>query len=96
MIIAFNSLKKGIGKLELNEKIIASDLDDNWAVIAEGIQNILRRENYPNPYEALKMLTRTHDKITKKSLKEFINGLDVSDDLKTELSQLTPFTYIGK
>ena len=96
MIIAFNSLKKGIGKLELNENIIASDLDDNWAVIAEGIQNILRRENYPNPYEALKMLTRTHDKITADSLREFINELDVSDELKAELSSLTPFTYTGK
>ena len=96
MIIAYNSLKKGIAKLELNEKIIASDLDDNWAVIAEGIQNILRRENYPNPYEALKMLTRTHDKITADSLKEFINELDVANELKTELSQLTPFTYTGK
>jgi len=96
MMIAYNSLKKGINKLELNKKAIAADLEDNWSVIAEGIQNILRRENYPNPYEALKNLTRTHDKITASSFKSFIETLDVPDAIKAELGNLSPFTYTGK
>ena len=95
-LIALSSLKKGINKLEVNEEAIRKDLDDNWAVAAEAIQTILRREAYPNPYEALKALTRTGDKITKETLHVFINGLDVSDEIKQELMQITPFNYTGR
>ena len=95
-LIALASLKKGINKLEVNEEAIRKDLDDNWAVAAEAIQTILRREAYPNPYEALKALTRTGDKITKDTLHTFISGLDVSEELKEELMQITPFNYTGK
>lgn len=96
MLIAINSLKKGISKLELNEAEISADLENNWAVVAEGIQSILRRENYPSPYEALKNLTRTHDKITEENLGEFIETLNVTDSVKSELRQLSPRTYTGK
>ena len=96
MLIAYNSLKKGITKLELNEAEISLDLENNWAVIAEGIQSILRRENYPNPYEALKDLTRTNEKITKERLGVFIENLNISDAVKDELKQLSPSTYTGK
>lgn len=95
MVIALNSLLKGIGKLQLNEEAINRDLDENWAVIAEGIQNILRREGHPNPYETLKELTRTGEKITKKTIKEFINNLDIDEDIKVELRELSPFNYTG-
>ena len=95
-LIALSSLKKGINKLEVNEEAIRKDLNDNWAVAAEAIQTILRREAYPNPYEALKALTRTGDKITKETLHVFINGLDVSDEIKQELMQITPFNYTGR
>ncbi|MAE86852.1 MAG: adenylosuccinate lyase [Flammeovirgaceae bacterium] len=95
-LIALASLKKGINKLEVNEEAIRKDLDDNWAVAAEAIQTILRREAYPNPYEALKALTRTGDKITKDTLHTFISGLDVSEEIKEELMQITPFNYTGK
>ncbi|MEQ9302934.1 MAG: adenylosuccinate lyase, partial [Marinoscillum sp.] len=95
-LIALASLKKGINKLEVNEEAIRKDLDENWAVAAEAIQTILRREAYPNPYEALKALTRTGNKITKDTLHEFISGLDVSSDIKEELMEITPFNYTGK
>jgi adenylosuccinate lyase len=95
-LIAINSLLKGIKKLELNKAVIDADLEDNWAVVAEGIQNILRREGYSNPYEALKALTRTNDKITQASISNFIDGLDVNDTLKAELKTITPFNYTGK
>ncbi len=94
--IALHSLVKGINKLEVNENAIQKDLADNWAVVAEGIQTILRRESYPNPYEALKTLTRTGDTITEKSIKEFIEQLDVSDSIKNELKAITPYNYVGK
>jgi adenylosuccinate lyase len=95
MLIALESLKKGLGKLELNRAAIDSDLQENWAVVAEAIQTILRREGYPKPYEALKDLTRTNEKITQDSIAKFIEGLDVSDDIKQELKQISPFNYTG-
>lgn len=94
-IIAYKSLLKGFGKLILNESALKRDLENNWAVVAEGIQTVLRRENYPAPYEALKNLTRTHDTITQKSMEEFIDTLDVSNELKEELKKITPFNYTG-
>lgn len=96
MVIAFNSLLKGIGKLQLNQEAINADLEDNWAVVAEGIQNILRREGFPKPYEALKDLTRKNEKITQESISSFIDGLAVTNELKKELKQITPFNYVGK
>lgn len=96
MVIAYQSLNKGIGKLELNLVAINKDLEDNWAVVAEAIQTILRREGYPKPYEALKALTRTNSTITSDSIKSFIHGLEVSDKIKQELLVITPFTYTGK
>lgn len=95
-MIALASLKKGIGKLEINEAAIAQDLEDNWAVAAEAIQTILRREAYPNPYEALKALTRTGGQITRETLHAFIGELNVSDEIKSELLKITPFNYVGK
>jgi adenylosuccinate lyase len=94
-VIAFRSILKGLGKLVLNLDAIDRDLDDNWAVIAEGIQTILRREMYPSPYEALKALTRTGKRITREAMTEFIDGLDVSDKVKEELRALSPRTYTG-
>ncbi|WP_373521904.1 adenylosuccinate lyase [Aquiflexum sp.] len=95
MLISFESLLKGLGKLELNMSAITADLEENWAVVAEAIQTILRREGYPKPYEALKELTRTNEKITEKSLLTFIEGLNVSDRIKDELKNITPFNYLG-
>jgi adenylosuccinate lyase len=95
-LIALNSLLKGMGKLELNKDAIDADLEDNWAVVAEGIQNILRREGYPKPYEALKALTRTNEKITQTTMSDFIDGLEVSDSVKSELKAITPFNYTGR
>jgi adenylosuccinate lyase len=95
MLISLESLQKGLGKLELNRAAIDADLDENWAVVAEAIQTILRREGYPKPYEALRDLTRTNSKITKASLAEFIEGLAISAALKAELKAITPFTYTG-
>jgi len=95
MLISLESLQKGLGKLELNRAAIDADLEENWAVVAEAIQTILRREGYPKPYEALRDLTRTHTKITQASLAEFIEGLPISTALKTELKAITPFTYTG-
>ena len=94
-IIALNSLKKGLGKLILNEDAIRSDLERNWAVVAEAIQTILRRENYPNPYETLKALTRTGKGIDHESIATFIEGLDVPESVKEELRVITPMTYTG-
>jgi len=94
-MIAFKSLEKGIGKLELNKAAIDKDLDDNWAVVAEAIQTILRKEGYPNPYEALKELTRKNEKVTQQTLADFIDSLKVSDLLKEELKKITPFNYTG-
>jgi len=93
--VALQSLLKGLSKLELNESAIHRDLDDNWAVVAEAIQTILRKEGYPNPYEALKALTRKNHKVTRESLSEFIDGLSIKDEVKKKLKELTPFNYIG-
>jgi adenylosuccinate lyase len=94
-IIAFNSTLKGLDKLIINKEKFAEDLENNWAVVAEAIQTILRREAYPNPYEALKGLTRTNEKITQKSMGDFIDGLTVSDAIKKELKAITPSNYTG-
>jgi adenylosuccinate lyase len=94
-LIALKSLEKGINKLELNRKAIDADLEDNWAVVAEAIQTILRREGYPKPYEALKGLTRTNQKITAEVIKAFIQTLNVSAEIKNELMQISPFNYTG-
>lgn len=93
--IAFKSLTKGLGKLLLNEKALYQDLDQCWAVVAEGIQTILRREGYPKPYEALKALTRTNEGITSESIRSFIDTLQVSDAVKAELKAITPHNYTG-
>ena len=94
-IISLKSLEKGLGKLILNEQKLIADLDNNWAVVAEAIQTILRRENYPKPYEALKELTRGNNTITKTSMHEFINGLKISASLKKELKAVSPHNYTG-
>ena len=86
---------KGLSKLELDESAISADLENNWAVVAEAIQTILRREGYPNPYEALKDLTRVNEKITKETISRFIDGLSLSDEVKQELHKITPFNYTG-
>ncbi len=95
MAIAIESTLKGLNKLLLNESAIEKDLDNTWAVVAEGIQTILRREGYPKPYEALKALTRTNSAITEKSIKEFIETLDVCESVKEELRKISPFNYTG-
>ena len=95
MVIAVQSTLKGLRKLLLNEAAIRRDLDNCWAVCAEGIQTILRREAYPHPYEALKALTRTNAAITEESIREFIEGLDVSKSVKAELRSITPHSYTG-
>ena len=94
-IIAFKSTLKGLNKLLLNEEKLNEDLEKNWAVVAEAIQTILRREGFKNPYEALKGLTRTNEKITEKSISEFIDQLEVSDKIKEELHKITPQNYTG-
>jgi len=94
-IISLNSLLKGLGKLELNEKAIKEDLEDNWAVVAEAIQTILRREGYPKPYEALKGLTRTNEKITHETISRFIGTLNISDEIREELLNISPYNYLG-
>ena len=95
-IISLRSLKKGLGKLILNEAALDKDLEANWAVVAEGIQTVLRREGYPNPYEALKALTRGNAGITKESIQEFVKELNVSDSVKQEILVITPQNYVGK
>jgi adenylosuccinate lyase len=94
-LIAFEATLKGLNKLLLNESKFHDDLENNWAVVAEAIQTILRREGYPNPYEALKGLTRTNEAITKRSMHEFIETLEVSEAIKTELLQITPSNFLG-
>ena len=94
-LIAFRSLEKGLNKLVLNDQKIYDDLENNWAVVAEAIQTILRRENYPNPYEALKDLTRGNQQIDKKTIHSFIDKLNVNESLKKELKKITPHNYTG-
>ncbi|MGL5920290.1 MAG: lyase family protein, partial [Bacteroidales bacterium] len=94
-IVAVNSTLRGLNKLLLNEKALYNDLGNCWAVVAEGIQTILRREGYPQPYEALKALTRTNEGITSNSIKAFIDTLHVSDAIKEELKAITPHSYTG-
>lgn len=94
-LIACKSLLKGFDKITVNKTAIEQDLSGNWAVVAEAIQTILRREAYPNPYEALKALTRTGEKINPETIARFISGLDVNDDIKDELRKITPFNYTG-
>jgi adenylosuccinate lyase len=94
-VIALKSLLKGMEKLELNQDAINHHLEENWAVVAEGIQTVLRREGFPKPYEALKELTRKNEKITEKRIKDFIDTLDVSEKVKYELRRISPFNYTG-
>ena len=94
-MIATQSILKGLDKLLLNETAIYRDLDNTWAVVAEGIQTILRREAYPSPYEALKSLTRTNEGITEASIRDFIETLKVDDTVKEELRRITPRNYTG-
>ena len=94
-IIALKSISKGLDKLILNEEAISEDLDNNWAVVAEAIQTVLRREGYPKPYESLKVLTRTNKAINQKSISEFIDALEISKELKQELKKITPSNYTG-
>jgi len=93
--IAYQSLTKGMNKLELNKAQLEKDLENNWAVVSEAVQNILRREGYPKPYESLKALTRGNSKITKNSMHDFIEGLDIKESLKMELKAISPHNYIG-
>ena len=88
-------LLKGLNKVIVRPDVFDNDLEENWAVAAEAIQTILRREAYPNPYEALKELTRTNEKITGKSIAAFIDGLNISEDVKKELRAITPQNYVG-
>ncbi|MFN5416768.1 MAG: lyase family protein, partial [Flavobacteriia bacterium] len=94
-LIAIKSTLKGLDKLVLNEDAIAKDLENNWAVVAEAIQTILRREGFPKPYEALKDLTRKNEKVTQSSVHEFIDTLLINDSLKAELKQISPSNYTG-
>jgi adenylosuccinate lyase len=94
-LLAVKSMQKGMGKLLINEEKIKADLENNWVVVAEAIQTVLRRENYPKPYEALKDLTRQNHKIDQKAIHQFIDGLNVSDAIKNELKQISPFNYTG-
>jgi adenylosuccinate lyase len=94
-MIALDAIRKGLGKLLLNEAAIKRDLDSQWAVVAEGIQTILRRAGYPQPYERLKDLTRGKERITQQDIATFIDGLDVAADVKDRLKQLTPHNYTG-
>ena len=94
-LIALRSLLKGLNKLLLNREALERDLENNWAVVAEGIQPVQRRAGHPSPYEALKALTRTNTHITRESIAEFINNLEVSDQVKAELRAITPQSYTG-
>ena len=95
ILIAFKSIIKGIGKIDINEMKINADLDKNWSIVAEAIQTILRREKFANPYEALKVLTRTNSSITKQTIHTFIDNLDLNQEVKKELKAITPFNYTG-
>ncbi|HET6541166.1 MAG TPA: lyase family protein, partial [Chryseolinea sp.] len=94
-IIAFKSIEKGVNKLVVNDEKIYEDLENNWVVVAEAIQTVLRRENYPEPYEALKNLTRGNNKITRDTMQQFIDSLKVSNELKKELKKISPHNYTG-
>lgn len=94
-LLSLKSIEKGLGKLLVNREKINADLSNNWAVVAEAIQTVLRREGYPNPYEALKALTRTNEAITEASIADFITQLDVAEEVKAELRAITPFNYTG-
>jgi adenylosuccinate lyase len=94
-LIALQSTLKGLRKLILNEEKLQEDLDNTWAVVAEAIQTILRREAYPNPYETLKALTRTNEKLTAEKIRDFIETLEVSEEVKEELRAISPSTYTG-
>ena len=94
-IIAFKSLLKGLDKLIISKEAFEADLEANWAVVAEAVQTILRREGYPNPYEALKALTRTNTHVTQESIAEFIDTLEIGDDLKAQLKTISPDNYTG-
>ena len=94
-VIALQSTLKGLRKLVLHKENIDADLDNCWPVVAEAIQTILRREAYPNPYEALKALTRTNEAVTAETILEFVEGLDISEDVKAELRAITPHNYTG-
>lgn len=95
ILIALKAIMRGLKKLILNENALRADLEQNWAVVAEAIQTILRREGYPKPYEALKELTRTNEAVTQKTIAAFVEGLNVSDQVKTELKAITPWNYTG-
>jgi adenylosuccinate lyase len=94
-LVAFKSIEKGLNSLIINDSKIYSDLENNWAVVSEAIQTVLRKENYPNPYEALKELTRGNNQINKKSIHQFIDGLKIDDELKKELKKISPHNYTG-
>jgi adenylosuccinate lyase len=94
-LIAIKSIEKGLKSLVLNEAKLKADLDNNWSVVAEAIQTILRRENYPNPYEALKDLTRGNNEISKETMHQFINSLKISAAVKKEMKAITPHNYTG-
>jgi len=94
-LIGLKSLAKGISKLQVNTGTINADLENNWAVVSEAIQTVLRKEGYANPYEALKSLTRTREKITRQSMHDFIDSLQVNDSVKTKLKGITPHNYNG-
>ncbi len=94
-LIALKSLVKGLSKLIVNKDAIDADLENNWAIVGEAIQTILRKESFPNPYEKLKELTRTNKKVTKESLSAFIDSLDVKDEIKKQLKAISPFNYTG-
>lgn len=93
--LAINSISKGLSKLELNQPAIEADLENNWAVVAEAIQTILRKEGYPDPYEALKSLTRKNEKITRQTIHNFIDSLDIKDGVKKKMKEITPSNYLG-
>lgn len=96
IVVSLESIKKGIGKLVVNEQRIKDNLDNNWIILAEAVQTILRRENYPHPYETLRQLTRGKAQISQTELFEFVDALEIADSVKAELRQLTPSTYVGR
>ena len=94
-IISLASIEKGMGKLLLNEQAVSDDLENNWAVVAEAIQTILRSIGYPNPYETLKALTRTNSKVTRQTISDFVDTLDVDEEIKERIRRISPHNYIG-
>jgi adenylosuccinate lyase len=95
-VISLHSILRGLDKLILNESALKDDLENNWTVVAEAIQTILRREGYPDPFNALKALTRTHEKMTQEKIFAFIDSLKVAEEIKNELKKITPFNYTGR